>query len=68
MLLLLMLVIAGVTGASVTISVKSCFASGNTPLLTVIENAYVPVGIVPAIVIMPFVLLMLTSVGAPEIV
>jgi hypothetical protein len=60
-------VITGAAGASVTVSVKYCVASGDIPLLTVIVNEYVPTGIVPAIVIVPLVLLILTSVGAPEV-
>jgi len=63
-LLLFELVIAGATGAGVTVRLKVCVASGGTPLLTVIVKVYVPADIVPAIVIVPVVLSILTSDGA----
>ena len=46
-------------------SVNSCeFVTGSL-LLAVIVKTYVPAGIVPTIVIMPFAGLILTPVGAP---
>jgi len=60
------LLITGAIGASRTVNVNSCVASGAVPLLTVTVNVYEPLATVPGIAILPFVLSIVTSAGRPD--